>query len=221
MDDQADFSRELEARLAASRRVPKWSAEQVKQFMSDFEPRRKRFEELANHLISSIVRPRLEKVACHFENAKLAKADRADRCACWFGYSNRFPATTKVEFAVEHDEAIENLVVAYELYMMPVFLKFDAHDKLTLRLDAANETAIAAWVEAKLLTFLDTYLRIDRGQDDSEDEAVVDPVCGMRISRSKVGASMDYRGHAYFFCSEDCQQRFSKEPLRYVRFETQ
>ncbi len=220
MDESSKFSRQIELRLAASRREPRWSAEQAQRFMADFEPRQRRFEEIAGRLVATIVRPRMEKLASYFENAKLAKADRNDRCACWFGYSNRFPATTKVEFAIEHDEPIENLVVAYELYMMPVFLKFDAHDNLRTPLSQIDETVISAWVERKLLEFLDTYLRLDRGAENFELDVLVDPVCGMRISRGAAKADADYRGHPYYFCSEDCHRRFVAEPLRYIRFET-
>jgi YHS domain-containing protein len=215
-----EFSRQIEARLAAARREPHWRPAETAQFMAELEPRRRQFEEIAPRLVNAIIRPRLQAVASHFPNAAPDKADRSDRSAYWFGYCERFPADTRVEIAVEHDERIENIVVRYELYIMPVFLKFDPHDKLTLPLGSVDERAVATWVEAKLLAFLDTYLQLDRGQDDFEDEVVVDPVCGMRISRSSAGATMDYRGHPYYFCSEDCHRRFSEEPLRYVRFET-
>ena len=214
-----EFSRQIEARLAAARHEPNWQPGQTAQFMAELAPRRHLFEEIAPRIVTAIIRPRFESLASFFPNAKLDRADRGYRCACWFGYCERFPADTKVEIAVEHDERIENLVVRYELYIMPVFLKFDAHDKLTMPLGAVGDQAIADWVEAKLLTFLDTYLRLDRGQDDFDDEVVIDPVCAMRISRSSAGATMDYRGHPYYFCSEDCHRRFSEDPLRYVRFE--
>lgn len=219
MDALEEFSRQIEARLAAARREPHWQPAQTAQFMAELEPRRRQFEEIAPRLVNAIIRPRLQAVASRFPNAVPDKADRSDRGAYWFGYCERFPADAKVEIAVEHDERIENLVVHYELYIMPVFLKFDPHDKLTLPLSAVEERAIADWVETKLLAFLDTYLRLDRGQEDFEDEVVVDAVCGMRLSRSSAGASMDYRGHPYYFCSEDCRQRFAKEPMKYIRFE--
>ena len=215
-----EFSRQIEARFAAARREPYWQAAETAQYMAEIEPRRRRFEEIAPRLVKAIIRPRLQAVASYFPNAAPDRADRSDRGAYWFGYCERFPADVKVEIAVEHDERIENLVIHYELYIMPVFLKFDAIDKLTMPLGKVDEEAIEDWVEARLLGFLDTYLRLDRGEEDFEDVVVVDPVCGMRISRSSAAASMDYRGHPYYFCSEDCRQRFAKEPMQYIRFET-
>lgn len=177
------------------------------------------FEEVAPRLVRDIIRPRTEALVAQFPNAKCDRAEDAYRCTCWFGYRERFPADTRIELAVEHDERIENLIVRYELYIMPVFLKFEPHDGLTVPLEAVDDQTIANWVEAKLLNFLDTYLRLDRGGDDFEDEVVIDPVCGMRISRSSSGAQLDYKGHLYYFCTDDCRQRFEQQPLRYVRFE--
>lgn len=99
---------------------------------------------------------------------------------------------------------------------MPTFFKYDAHDKLAMRLDAVDEEVAADWVERKLLDFLGTYLAVDRGRDDVDDESVTDPVCGMRISRSSAAASGDYKGHPYFFCSPACRSQFEASPDQYV-----
>lgn len=214
------FSQQVEARLAAVRREPRWQAAETAEFMAALESRRRHFEESGHRIVQEIVRPRMQAVASHFPNAAPDRTGRSDRSAYWFGFCERFPADVKVEIAVEHDERIENLVIHYELYIMPVFLKFDPHDKLTMPLGAVDDQLIADWVEAKLLAFIDTYLRLDRGEVDFEDEVVVDPVCGMRMSRSSAGATMDYRGHPYYFCTDECQQRFAKEPMQYIRFET-
>jgi YHS domain-containing protein len=221
MADLEQFSRAIESRLAQTRREPDWEVAEVARFMAQFEPRRRAFEEIAPRLVQTIIRPRIEALASYFPNAALDASKRLDRCACWFGYCERFPAETKVEIAVEHDERIESLVLHYQLSIIPVFIKFDADDKLTVPLasDGPDQSAIAAWVEARLLGFLDTYLRLDRGTDDFEDLAAVDPVCGMRIRCSAAGAKMDYRGHPYYFCTDECRRRFAEEPLRYVRFE--
>ena len=213
------FLQQVEARLAAARHEPTWQAAQTAEFMEQIAPRRRRFEEIAPRLVRTIIRPHMQSLASFFPNAKLDRAEHDDRCAYWFGYCDRFPANTRVEIAVEHDVTIEHLIVSYELHIMPVFFKFDAHDKLDLPLDGTDDQKIADWIQAKLRAFLDTYLQLDRGADDFENEVAVDPVCGMRISRSSDVVTTDYRGHPYFFCSEDCRRRFAEDPLRYVRFE--
>ena len=216
MSNLVDFARRVEQTLAATQREPHWEPGEAERYMADVELRRGRFDEAAERLNSTVIQPRLETLASYFSNASLTNDEIAGHCACWFGYCERFPASTKVSFAVEHDVRFEKLAVCYEASMMPVFIKFNKHDRLTLALDGVNDDCIASWIDERLLEFLDDYLRIDRGGGDFEDEAATDPVCGMRISRSSAAASDGYRGHLYYFCSTDCREKFVREPTAYV-----
>lgn len=217
--DLVDFAKRVEERLFRTTREPHWEPGEVDRYMSDVEVRRQRFDELADSLNDTVIQPRLETVASYFPNATPTN-EPVGRCACWFGYSERFPASTKVAFAVEHDVRFEKLAVCYEASMMPVFIKLNEHDRLSLMLGDVSEDLVADWVEDRLSEFLDDYLRIDRGGEGFEDEAATDPVCGMRISRSSAAASDAYLGHPYYFCSTTCQERFSLEPKSYVQVKT-
>ena len=62
------------------------------------------------------------------------------------------------------------------------------------------------------------YRRLDRGDESLDDELSTDPVCGMRIRRGESAGQYSYRGHLYFFCAEECQRKFEKEPSHYVWF---
>ena len=46
---------------------------------------------------------------------------------------------------------------------------------------------------------------------------VKDPVCGMEIDPQQAGARMEYQGATYFFCSQDCHERFMADPERYAQ----
>ena len=188
--------------------------------MAEIGARRERFEQVCSRLIAAVIRPRLEVLISFFSNASLAKNLPGNHASCWFGYCRRFPTIAKVEFSVEHDLRCEMAVVHYEAYMMPVFVKFDEHDKVKLSLDQARDGAVDVWVEERLLEFLDAYLWIDSGAEDYDQGTVVDPVCGMRISRGLAVASHVYSGHSYFFCSADCREKFSHEPSAFVEVKT-
>ena len=43
-----------------------------------------------------------------------------------------------------------------------------------------------------------------------------DPVCGMDINPGAAPAQSNYRGRTYYFCSDDCKQKFEAEPQVYV-----
>ena len=216
MSDLIGFSRRVEGRLADANRQPHWEPDEAARYMAEVGTRRERFEKHAARLNEMIVQPRLETLASYFVNASLTKNEPAGHCSCWFGYSERFPASTKVAFAIEHDVRFEKIALSYEAWMVPVFIKLNERDKMTFALDDVQDDAVARWVEERLLEFLDAYLRIDRGGEEFDEEAATDPVCGMRINRSVAAASDSYLGHPYFFCSQECKERFSRRPTDYV-----
>jgi Cu+-exporting ATPase len=47
--------------------------------------------------------------------------------------------------------------------------------------------------------------------------AVTDPVCGMQIESSQAEAQSQYQGQTYYFCSDECRQKFDADPKRYVK----
>jgi Cu+-exporting ATPase len=47
-------------------------------------------------------------------------------------------------------------------------------------------------------------------------EAVVDPVCGMKVDPEGAAGRVDYKGTAYYFCSAGCVAKFKADPERYL-----
>jgi YHS domain-containing protein len=184
--------------------------------MTELADRQKHFDQSAGRLIETIIRPRLQVLASHFSNAGPLQGDASRQVLVWFGYCERFPASTSVSFTVEHDVGFTKASVLYEARMIPTFIRFDEHDKWTVDLDALEETSVANWVEERLLEFVDVYLQIDRGPDDDDEDTATDPVCGMRIGRTNAVATGDFAGHLYYFCSNACQAQFARDPTKFV-----
>ncbi len=44
-----------------------------------------------------------------------------------------------------------------------------------------------------------------------------DPVCKMKIDKSKAKFSLENKGGTYYFCSESCKEKFSTEPKKYLK----
>ena len=51
------------------------------------------------------------------------------------------------------------------------------------------------------------------------DDAVLDPVCGMRFRPHEALATLEFCGKKYFFCCKACLMSFEADPQRYVRRE--
>ncbi len=214
--DLERFRQEVQQRVAAANSGPTWTTEAASMYMKRSEPRRQQFVKLARRWGTDVIDPCMAAVAEPFANAEADRNGQDGRSTWWFGYCERYPVTARLEISVTHNEPIDQVQLRYELDLTPTFFKYDAHDKLVMPLNAVDDQAAAEWVERKLLEFLATYLTIDRGRDDSDDEPVTDPVCGMRIRRSAAAASSDYKGHPYFFCSTACRSQFDDGPQQFV-----
>lgn len=57
--------------------------------------------------------------------------------------------------------------------------------------------------------FLDNILGAKENSDSVNK--VKDPVCGMEIDRSTAAGSTQKDGQTYYFCSKNCQEKFSTE----------
>lgn len=44
-----------------------------------------------------------------------------------------------------------------------------------------------------------------------------DPVCNMEVDERSASGSSQYQGENYYFCSQDCKQKFDRNPEQYAR----
>lgn len=219
MDRLREFADRVAAKMHEARKIAEQSSNAVR-FMAQFESNYRQFEQAANRLLTEIVQPRMGAVARLFPGARLRPAMDEHRCVAWFGYCQRFPATARVEFSTDYDPPLDQLILRYELRIVPSFLKYDGHDKLLLPLGNVDEAHVADWVEGRLLSFLDAYLRLDQGDEESTVALAIDPVCGMQVNAA-TAIRAEQQGHPYYFCSEQCRQRFVDAPKRFVRIEAE
>jgi YHS domain-containing protein len=217
MADLGDLERKIKEKLALSEERQQLQRNHLQQRMTEAEARHQRYTAVADRLIQEVIRPRMKKLETLFDNARLSEA-RCSRhtCCCQFEHTSRFPATATVEVGVTRDGEIKTVVLEYQLEILPVFFPVEGRDQLTMRLDEVNEEKAAAWVEAKLLHFVDTYLRLETFDQYQEENMVTDPVCGMRVNKAFASAPMTYRGQTYYFCHPECRTRFAENPERYL-----
>ena len=43
-----------------------------------------------------------------------------------------------------------------------------------------------------------------------------DPVCGMQVDEKSAAGQSDHAGGTYYFCSQDCKDRFDEDPDQFV-----
>ena len=48
-----------------------------------------------------------------------------------------------------------------------------------------------------------------------------DPVCGMQVDEQKAANQSQFQGQTYYFCSEECKEKFDRNPQQYAGSSTQ
>lgn len=218
MNDLKELERRIQEKLAAAEHLRTLRQEHLQQQMGELERKHERFSENAERLIRTVVQPRVEKLASYFDNAELLGADQAGRhhCTCRFAHAERFPATTKLDFACCHDEQLEKLVVFYTLEILPILFPYNRQDEVVFPVDRVDEKRLAAWVDQKIVEFVEAYLRLEHASHYQKENLVTDPVCGMRINKTVAAAQMEYAGQIHYFCAVACRTKFAENPQRYV-----
>lgn len=218
MNDLDELDRQIEGKLAVQKERSLDHFNHQAERMHEYTERQRRYTALADRLIQEVIRPRVERLARRFDNAQLLGPDQASRhgCVCSFAHTPRYPATAKLELGVSRDGDFEHVLLLYNLSILPVFFRFDGQDRLAVPLDRVEERQVAEWVEKKILSFLDTYLRLEMIEQYQTDNYVIDPVCRMRINRLFAAAQMEHGGQTYYFCIPECKEKFAADPEKYL-----
>lgn len=222
MPDSADLERQIEQRLAAAKAKHVLYQGHNRERMQDMDREQRRREQVASRaqeLAESVVRPCMARLAVYFDNADLLPASESgdDRCVCSFRHTERFPATTKLEFAVRPDTENSQICVTYRLEILPIFFEFERDDQLVLSADAVDVQAANSWVESKILQFVETYVKLQEIDPYQQENLVTDPVCGMRINKTPAVGEAQYQGQTFYFCVDECRRSFLEDAQRYVK----
>ncbi|MFC2170204.1 YHS domain-containing protein [Acidobacteriota bacterium] len=66
----------------------------------------------------------------------------------------------------------------------------------------------------------ESHMESHQGNHHSEEQAenkAVDPVCGMKIKKSDAKATPEFDGKSYYFCTEECKEKFEENPEEFVK----
>lgn len=172
---------------------------------------RERLAAIAKRNIETVILPRMEELARHFDNAKTEVLYTVANfsCACQFTHTARFPATVRLDIALLPGDN-ESLTARNDLTILPVLMEYNRNVEERFSLEG-NEEALAGWVEDRILDFIDTYLRLEANPFYQKNNTVTDIVCGMSITITSATSFVKRYGRIYYFCSEHCKESFLRE----------
>ncbi len=213
------FSQRLNLALSQSERKRAEHEGHVRQRMNEISRRSDQFNEAATVLLATIVRPRVQLLAEKFENARISDSAVVvgHACTCVFDRNSRFPASTSLELALIPNDPIDQIIVSYHLEILPVFLEYRGRDQLAQPLNKVDEATVCRWIEDHLGEFVDTYLQLETAKAYQDENMETDPVCGMPVNRNWAAATAEHSGKTYYFCIDECRQRFEKQPHLFIK----
>jgi YHS domain-containing protein len=217
MNELTDLEKRINERLAESDIGRQLRQNHLQAQMAELEMRLQRYTAVADRLMESVIRPRMERLAACFAGVQAPEVKQSRHsCVYRFLHSPRFPATVTLELGVTRDGDAQNVALQYALQILPVFTPVDGQAHFVMPLDAVDERQAAAWVEERILAFVDAYLRLETLDVYQDENVATDPVCGMRINKVLAAASLEYRGIRYYFCVDECRRKFAEAPERYL-----
>jgi YHS domain-containing protein len=219
MNDLSLLDQELRERKATAQERAQLHRRHMRQRMDEIDRYYEDFARVADCVAEQLIRPRMELLASYFDNAEpVAGAEQAQRhhCRYRFRHTERFPATGTLDLAVCPDADSKKVVVIYSLEVLPLFFRFEGRDQIEFALDGVDEPRLIAWIEQKIGLAFDTLLRVEEVEPYQRENPVTDPVCGMQINKAWAAARMEYRGETYYFCVEECREKFARDPRRYA-----
>jgi YHS domain-containing protein len=213
-----DLTTKIQAAFeAADKKLRDLRAEKVAEFET-LQRRHAVAEKVRDRVVQEIMRPCLEELLSHFDNAELQADDTPLSCSCAvrFKHTPRFPAGVTLQLVAAFDAGFEHLLVIYDLEILPIFLEYQKTAQISLPLDAVDDEALRNWIEDRLVEFVETYLKLEFVDQYQRDNMVTDPVANLRISRLIAQGQADHAGHTYYFLTKENEQAFRADPTQYV-----
>jgi YHS domain-containing protein len=194
---------------AAEQKVKQFQAEQVQ----EHEQRQKRLEQLGKVFdqMQEVWRPRLELLVKKFGDRVQVKPRVVPSTReATFDFKSR-AANVRLKFSACTDRDVRKLVISYDLEIIPVLMRFNPHAEVEFPLDAVDRDAVAKWVDDRIVEFVQTYFSISENATYMKDEMVEDPIAHVRFPKYAAAATLEWRGHKFYFIGEETRQEFVKQ----------
>jgi YHS domain-containing protein len=120
-------------------------------------------------------------------------------------------AQIKVRITLASDSDVANLMLDYDLDVLPVYIKFAPHERLVQPVEAIDTAAIAGWLDDRLVELAHVYLEIGLDEAYQKDHLVSDPVANVRFPRHYARMQLQFEGKTYYFISDETCWEFERQ----------
>jgi len=178
--------------------------------LHEFRERHNRLRDFERRLdsLADIWRPRLEVLIHRFGNRATTTPtlSSTSRQVSVEFQSELARIRLRLSAATDHD--VRNLILNYDLEIIPVLMQFDAHEQAQWPLDALDDDEIGDWVDDRIIEFVQTYLSLHENEHYLKEHMVEDPVASVRFPRFASAAQLEWKGKTYYFIGDDTRRQF-------------
>jgi len=209
MPDMQSLASRIDAEFTAvEQKVKKFQVDQV----AEHKQRQQRLERLA-HVFDQLVdicKPRLEMLVAKFGSTvqvtpRLVTSTREVA----FAFQSQL-ARVNLKFSATTDRDVRNVILGYDLEIIPVLLTFKGHDEIEFPLDSVDREAVARWIDDRIVDFLRTYFSLGENDIYLKDQMVEDPIAHVRFPKMAAATVLDWHGQKFYFVGEETRREFEE-----------
>lgn len=212
-----DLRKRLDSVTLAQHEKQEHDIEQLEVEMAALAARRLEFSNRAPELFDTVVEPRLQLLAEHLPDSLFQRSSNDKYSGVvTLNRHRRYAAMIEVEASATSDDQVENIVVSYELRIIPVLMEFERKDTLVVPLSNVDGIAVAEFLDMKIEGAVRSYVKLTNNPYYQREHLVIDPVCGMTIHEDEAAEVVEYEGRRFFFCAQVCREHFERSPSEFI-----
>jgi len=208
MPDVADLVSRIDSEFAALDK-------QIKEFQSEqvhvYEGRQQRLQQFPKvcEQLRGVWTPRLEALARKFgDKVKVTPSVTPSQREAKMAFSTPL-AEIVVRFSASTDQEVHNLVLDYDLHILPILMKYEKHAQLEVPLTAPDSEVIGKWIDDRIIGFVKTYLSLHQNEFYLKGHLVTDPITGTQFPSYAAAATLEWEGKTYHFVGEETRKEFA------------
>jgi len=206
-DDVATLINRIDAEFSALDAKIKHAQGEKQQAHRDRHARLATFEKELETL-PDVWKPRLDALVKRFgDRAKVAPRVDSSSRAVTMDFQSEL-ARIKLRLSAATDQEVRNLILNYNLDILPTLMQFESHAQAAWPLEAIDRTAIGQWVDDRIVSFVKTYLSLHENEYYLKEHMVLDPVAGVRFPKFAAAATSEWDGKTYYFIGDETRREF-------------
>lgn len=120
-------------------------------------------------------------------------------------------AHIELRFSAAADNDVRNVILSYDLEILPILMKFDSHAELSLPLEAVDSQKVGTWIDDQIVSFVKSYLAMHQNNYYLKDILVSDPVANVSFPKFAAGATLEHNGKTVYFIGEETRGEYARK----------